>query len=99
MLKKLALIALASGTILTAAPAPQAEAGRVYVGYRAGPVYAYRPYYYRRPHVRPIYSYGYVSRPVYYGYGYGDGCYWMKRRAVHTGSHYWWRRYRDCRGW
>ncbi len=32
----------------------------------------------------------------YYG-GDGGGCYWMKRRALNTGSGYWWRRYNDCR--
>jgi len=32
-----------------------------------------------------------------YPYTYGDGCYWLKRRAVYTGSSYWWRRYSACR--
>jgi hypothetical protein len=32
-----------------------------------------------------------------YGYGYGDGCYWLRRRAVYTGSPYWWHRYTACR--
>jgi hypothetical protein len=32
-----------------------------------------------------------------YPYAYGDGCYWLKRRAIHTGSRYWWRRYFACR--
>lgn len=33
----------------------------------------------------------------YYDYGYVDGeCAWLYRRAVRTGSRYWWRRYRDC---
>ena len=26
-----------------------------------------------------------------------DGCYWLKRRALNSGSHYWWHRYQDCR--
>jgi hypothetical protein len=31
------------------------------------------------------------------GYGYrGGDCRWLRRRAVETGSRYWWRRYRDC---
>jgi hypothetical protein len=30
-------------------------------------------------------------------YGYGDGgCGWLHRRAVNSGSSYWWRRYRAC---
>jgi len=32
-----------------------------------------------------------------YPYAYGDGCYWLKRRALYTGSPYWWRRYYACR--
>jgi hypothetical protein len=32
------------------------------------------------------------------GYGYGPGCGWLRRRAMDTGSGYWWRRYRACVG-
>jgi hypothetical protein len=32
-----------------------------------------------------------------YPYAYGGGCYWLKERALYTGSPYWWRRYRACR--
>lgn len=44
-------------------------------------------------------GYGYGHRA--YGYSsYGDGCRWMYRKAVHTGSHYWWKRFNQCRyGW
>jgi hypothetical protein len=31
-----------------------------------------------------------------YGYTYGNGCYWLKRRALYTGSRYWWNRYYGC---
>lgn len=41
-----------------------------------------------------------------YGYSTGtkqkkkaDPCAWLKRKALQTGSAYWWTRYRDCRGW
>ena len=36
--------------------------------------------------------------PYYYGnsYYYGSNCDWLYRRAVRTGSKYWWRRYRNC---
>jgi hypothetical protein len=37
--------------------------------------------------------------PLAYGayyYGYGDGCYWLKRRAINSGSGYWWNRYYSC---
>jgi hypothetical protein len=41
----------------------------------------------------------YYSRPVVYR-AYDDGCYWLKRRAIYTGSPYWWNRYYACReGW
>lgn len=54
---------------------------------------------YRRHHRRfrpriyfgPSYYYGYRS------YGYHNRCRWLKRRAIVTGSHYWWRRYNRCR--
>ena len=29
----------------------------------------------------------------------GGGCYWLKMRALNTGSPYWWSRYTDCRGY
>lgn len=32
----------------------------------------------------------------YNGYYYGD-CNWLRRRALATGSRYWWQRYRRCR--
>ena len=35
---------------------------------------------------------------IYVGpsYGYNSDCDWMRRRAVATGSSYWWRRYKAC---
>jgi hypothetical protein len=35
---------------------------------------------------------------IYVGpsYGYVSDCEWMRRRAIATGSSYWWRRYRAC---
>jgi hypothetical protein len=30
------------------------------------------------------------------GFGYRIDCGWLRRRALETGSRYWWRRYRDC---
>jgi hypothetical protein len=43
-------------------------------------------------------SYGYA--PYYYGYYdsyYDDSCAWLRRKALRTGSRYWWRRYERCR--
>lgn len=36
---------------------------------------------------------------VYGGYRYygGGGCYWLRERAMATGSRYWWSRYHACR--
>ena len=35
--------------------------------------------------------------PLAYGYyGYSESCYWLRRRAVSSGSSYWWNRYYDC---
>jgi len=31
--------------------------------------------------------------------GAGPRCGWLRRRAIITGSYYWWRRYRRCRAW
>jgi hypothetical protein len=105
MLRKMALIAMAAGSLFAVLPTGQADARPgVYVG-RGHSVYAspvhfrhhyhrhhhYRPYFYTR-YAFPVYSYAYTS-------SYGDGCYWLKRRAIHTGSAYWWHRYRDCRGY
>lgn len=43
----------------------------------------------------------YIGAPYFYDYGYydgyyGDDCGWLYRRALTTGSPYWWSRYRDC---
>ncbi len=37
----------------------------------------------------------FVSAPVVYS-SYNDDCYSLKRRAITTGSPYWWHRYRAC---
>lgn len=47
---------------------------------------------------RRIYGYyPYYGAAYYggYGYGYGD-CGWLRRKAIRTGSSYWWRRYESC---
>ena len=47
-----------------------------------------------RGYYLPYYGYGYA--PYYYDDDYGDDCSWLHRRAVATGSRYWWNRYRAC---
>jgi hypothetical protein len=37
-----------------------------------------------------------VYGAYYYGPYYGNGCYWLKRKAIVTGSPYWWDRYNEC---
>ncbi len=37
--------------------------------------------------------------PGIYGGSPSGNCAWLRRRAVETGSNYWWNRYRRCRGW
>ena len=50
----------------------------------------------------PLVYGGYGYGPRHYGYrAYrGDGCRWLHRRAINTGSSYWWKRFHQCRyGW
>jgi hypothetical protein len=37
-----------------------------------------------------------IGAPVYGAYYYADDCYWLRRRALATGSPYWWERYYAC---
>jgi hypothetical protein len=53
--------------------------------------------YYGRYHRYRYYSY-YGWPYISYGY-YGGGCGWLYRRAVATGSRYWWNRYYACVGY
>jgi hypothetical protein len=38
----------------------------------------------------------FVTAPLVYGYYGYDDCGWLRRRAVYTGSAYWWDRYNAC---
>ncbi|HKZ97814.1 MAG TPA: hypothetical protein VJ045_12640 [Hyphomicrobiaceae bacterium] len=40
-----------------------------------------------------------IGYPYYYYGGYYGDCYWLKVKAIRTGSRYWWRRYHECVGW
>ncbi|MGD9667945.1 MAG: hypothetical protein AB7U75_02700 [Hyphomicrobiaceae bacterium] len=61
----------------------------------------YRGHRYSRRGHRRYYGGVYFGAPfLYYGYGYGYGnCRWLYRKAVRTGSRYWWRRYYRCRNY
>lgn len=49
--------------------------------------FGHRRHFGTRLYVAPLYGYGYGHR----------SCYWLKRKALNTGSRYWWRRYNACR--
>ncbi|MFN0217804.1 MAG: hypothetical protein ACKVP4_03200 [Hyphomicrobium sp.] len=54
-----------------------------------------------RGHKRRFYAgYPYYwAGPLVYSqaYSYGDDCGWLHRKAIQTGSSYWWTRYNECR--
>jgi hypothetical protein len=41
------------------------------------------------------FGYGFYAYPAYSYYA-DDSCYWLKVRAMRTGSRYWWNRYYEC---
>jgi hypothetical protein len=85
----LALLAFAS----TFEPA-QARHGGGGSGYHmgGGPHFAHSFHHFRH-HRFHRHRFVVVSAYPYY---YADGCYWLKRRALYTGSRYWWNRYYAC---
>jgi hypothetical protein len=50
-------------------------------------------HFHHRVFVGVPFAYGYYYDDGYY---HDDGCYWLKRRALNTGSRYWWNRYHVC---
>ena len=76
---------------------------RVAFGHRyVGPRRIHRHHRYHRRYRGPRFAvYGIPRYYGYYGYyGYRRSCGWLHRRAINTGSRYWWKRYRACRrGW
>jgi len=58
----------------------------------------HRPRHFRRHrHRHRIWRHRGPRFAIYVGPRYS--CAWLRRRAIITGSRYWWRRYRWCRGW
>jgi hypothetical protein len=51
-----------------------------------------------RHHGRRHFRRGGVVAPYvgYETYGYSDGCYWLRQKALATDSSYWWNRYQAC---
>ena len=73
--------------------------GKAYGGGTSGKVYGYA----NRPHFGKHFQHHhhrhhrvFALAPYYADYGYSDGCYWLKSRAIYSGSSYWWNRYYDC---
>jgi hypothetical protein len=64
----------------------------------AGPRLAFRSHGF--PHHHHHHRHFFIAAVPYFyddDYGYYDGgCGWLYRRAIATGSSYWWRRYRAC---
>jgi hypothetical protein len=58
-------------------------------------VYGYRPGGHHRGH-RHVRRYGFAPFYGYYDDDYSYSCAYYRRRALATGSSYWWRRYYDC---
>ena len=63
-----------------------------------GPSRNYGSYAYSHRHHARFHRRVFVGVPFAYGAYYydGGGCYWLRRRAVATGSPYWWSRYDAC---
>jgi len=83
--KTIAAIAIAAGTLLTAASAEAGTGGNkmYYNGYGHGGYF----HHYDRP---------YFGIWVGEYEGYGHQCAYYKKKARYTGSHFWWKKYKRC---
>jgi hypothetical protein len=79
--------------------------GHEFVGRGFGPRFAAHEFHHGFNHDRFHHFHNrrfFVSNVFFFGgypyYGYGN-CYWLKRRAIITGSRYWWARYENCVGY
>ncbi len=100
----LAMLALAAGFCLTGVTAQQAAAAPVAKhGFTAGSdivqvrLDRHRGVnrgFYKQRHVR---SHRLWQAPLFVQRADRGGCYWLKRKAINTGSRYWQRRYNACR--
>jgi hypothetical protein len=62
--------------------------------YRVGAPYVNKAHVFKHKHV-----FRHHKRIIVVGYndyGYAGDCYWLKRKALYTGSGYWWSRYYAC---
>lgn len=108
-MRNLLLATAAVSLGLVAAPVTPASAGYYghhgyYYTYELPPPVVYKHYLPDEDDFGPVYGRYYVPRytrhyypaPVYTRHSHSSGCAWLKRRAIHTGSRYWWNRYHDC---
>lgn len=69
-------------------------------GYRKFKGHAGRHHHHHHhKHHRRFRGFAHYGLPYVYAYSsYDDySCAWLRRRAIYTGSSYWWRRYEECR--
>ena len=59
------------------------------------PAFSHHRFRHHRFHGAPLVVLGAYS--LYGTYSYADGCYWLKRQAIYTGSPYWLEQYEECR--
>ena len=110
MIKKLMVAAALAAVTMIAIPSDQADArrgagvarggggGARIAAVRSGPVMRSRVFVSRPAFIRHRPR---IGRRVFIGpvYGAYRSCEWLRRRAIITGSRYWWRRYYRCRGY
>jgi hypothetical protein len=102
--KLLAWVAATSALILTSGVTQSAEAkhgghsggssSAMSHSYRMGAPYVKHAQVFKHKHV-----FRHHKRIIVVGYndyGYAGDCYWLKRKALYTGSGYWWNRYYAC---
>ena len=103
------IIALAfAASIATAGAATFANAAPMHGGHApGGPAVAHMHVHVHGPgpghwhgHGHWHRGWGFAAYPAFYGgdYYYGGGCGWLHRKAIATGSRYWWSRYEVCVG-
>ena len=101
-----AMLAVAAGMALTAIPVSAAEYhkpgmtaphGNVVQGHDAGRHMGRHFDHDGHPNFRRHFRPNIYFAPVYSRNYDGGGCYWLKRKALWTGSRYWWHRYNECR--
>ena len=71
-------------------------AGMTAKSYGSGPSHGYAKPRHGRHHHKHHRFFAFAPYGYDDSYGYGDGCYWLKNRAIYTGSDYWWNRYYNC---